>query len=182
MVANRSPSLTGSRLTMAPFSSVWPCTRPPRTPPPARTGAERLYALDLLASILGDGRPSRLYRTVKDKMGLVLEISASDYTPMYPGHFDIWATVEPDKIEDAKSAILKIVEDAKTKKPTEEELARAKRKVYTNHVFAQMTSDGEAGNIGSDWFTAGDLDFSEHYSEKCSRSPPTTSCASPKNS
>ena len=124
-----------------------------------------LYALDLLASILGDGRPSRLYRTVKDKQGLVLEVSASDYTPNYMGHFDIWATVEPDKIEDAKAAILKIIEESKTQKPSDEELARAKRKVYTNHVFAQMTSDGEAGNLGSDWFSAGDLDFSEHYSE-----------------
>ena len=34
-----------------------------------------LYAMDLLASILGDGRSSRLYREVKDK-GLVTEISA----------------------------------------------------------------------------------------------------------
>jgi len=125
-----------------------------------------LYALDLLAAILGDGRSCRLYRDVKDKQELVLEIGAFNNTPMYTGYFAISATVEPAKLEQAQSAILKQIEQSKTIAPTEEELARAKRKVYTQHIFQQMTADGLAGSIGSDWFVAGDMDFSKHYAER----------------
>ncbi|HEY3323157.1 MAG TPA: pitrilysin family protein [Planctomycetota bacterium] len=125
-----------------------------------------LYALDVLASILGDGRSSRMYRIVKDKLGLVTEISVSDYTPMYAGHFDVSATVDSGKIEDAQNAILNVIEDAKGKKPSDEELDRAKRKVYTQRIFAQMTVDGEASTLGSDWQNTGDLDFAKHYADR----------------
>ena len=124
-----------------------------------------LYALDLLASILGDGRASRLYREVKEK-GLAFEISAGDYTPMYMGYFQVSATVDGEKIDAARAAILKVLEDAKTLKPSPEELARAKQKMKTARVMAQMTDDGLAEALGSDWFVAGDLDFSDRYVER----------------
>ncbi len=124
-----------------------------------------LYALDVLASIVGDGRASRLYQSVKDQQNLVYEISAFNYTPQYRGWFGITAQTDEDKLEGAQAAILKVIEEAKTKKPTDDELARAKRKVYTQHIMAKMTAEGLAGNLGSDWFTAGDLDFSETYTE-----------------
>ncbi|HYG76903.1 MAG TPA: pitrilysin family protein [Planctomycetota bacterium] len=125
-----------------------------------------LYALDLLANILGDGRSSRLYRTVKDKLNLAVEISGFNYTPQYPGYFAVAMTLEPEKIADAKAAVLKLIEEAKTKKPTDEEIARARRKVYTQRIFGQMTADGEAGNLGQDWLVAGDLDFSDRYAQR----------------
>jgi zinc protease len=124
-----------------------------------------LYALDVLASIAGDGRASRLYQSVKDQQNLVYEISAFNYTPQYKGYFGITAQTDDDKLAAAQAAIVKVLEEAKTKKPTDEELARAKRKVYTQHIMAKMTAEGLAGNLGSDWFTAGDMDFSETYSQ-----------------
>ena len=125
-----------------------------------------VYALDILADILGDGRTSRLYRELKDKQKLVLDISAFDYTPQFPGYFGIMATADEDKVDAAQAAILTVLEQSKTQAPTEEELARAKQKVYTQHVFAQMTMEGVAGDIGSGWFDGGDLDFSQHYTER----------------
>jgi len=125
-----------------------------------------LYALDLLASILGDGRSSRLYQALKDKQDLVLEISASHYTPQYPGYLAVFATAEPAKLENARAAILKSLEEALTKRPGDDELARAKRKIYTQHVFRQMTADGVAEDLGNDWQVAGDLDFSARYAER----------------
>jgi zinc protease len=125
-----------------------------------------LYALDLLANILGDGRASRLYQNVKDKQKLVLDISAFDYTPMYPGYFGVMATAEEQKVDAAKNEILKVLESIKTTPPSADELARAKRKAFTQHVFTQMTVEGLAEDIGSGWFQAGDLDFSAHYTER----------------
>ncbi len=134
--------------------------------PSVSTRDKDMYALDLLANIIGDGRASRLYQEVKDKQKLVVDIGAYDYTPMYAGYFGVMATAEDDKVDAARDAILKVIEATKTTPPTPEELARAKRKMYTSHVFAQMTVEGLAEDIGSGWFTAGDLDFSAHYTER----------------
>lgn len=122
-----------------------------------------LYALDVLAGILGDGRSSRLHRMVKDQAQLVHEIEAYSYTPMYPGVFTISATVDKPKIQTARRLILSIIENARKKKPTKQEIERAKRKVVTEHVFEQMTVEGVARSLGTDWFVAGDLDFSRTY-------------------
>ena len=42
-------------------------------------------ALDLLSTILGEGRSSRLYRKVREEAGLAFGISAFSYTPGDPG-------------------------------------------------------------------------------------------------
>ncbi|MBI3832071.1 MAG: insulinase family protein [Planctomycetes bacterium] len=122
-----------------------------------------LYALDVLASILGDGRSSRLYRTVKDEKQLALEISAWNYTPQYKGTFAVSITTEEEKIPEARKAALDVLKQIEALPPTKEELDRAKRKVQANHVFSQMTAEGVAEALGSDWFVSGDLDFSQTY-------------------
>ena len=43
-------------------------------------------ALDLLSTILGDGRSSRLYRRVREEAGLAFGVSAFSYTPGAPGN------------------------------------------------------------------------------------------------
>ena len=54
-------------------------------------------ALDLLSTILGEGRSSRLYRRVREQSGLAFSISAFSYTPGDPGLFGVDATVDPSK-------------------------------------------------------------------------------------
>lgn len=122
-----------------------------------------LCALDVLASILGDGRSSRLYREVKDKLNLVVDIQAYSYTPRYPGEFTVSANTDAEKLAAARNAILNVLEAARKEPPAPEELARAKRKVHARKVFAEMTADGIADALGSNWLDAGDLDFSETY-------------------
>lgn len=124
-----------------------------------------LYALDVLASILGDGRSSRLYKKVQHELNLALEIGCYSYTPQYPGAFTVYATVEAKQLEQARAAVLAVLEECKTRQPTLEELTRAKRKVQAQRVFAQMNAEGVAEALGSDWLVAGDMDFSQTYEE-----------------
>lgn len=124
-----------------------------------------LYALDVLASILGDGRASRLYKSVLDEQQLVHEIEAYNYTPMYTGYFFVSAAADEKDLPKAETAVRAVLEAATREKPSAEELERAKRKVKTQHVFEQMTVDGVASGLGSDWLVAGDLDFSQTYVE-----------------
>jgi len=125
-----------------------------------------VYALDLLATIAGDGRTSRLYREMKDKQQLVLDVAAFNYTPMYTGYFAVTAQADESKLEEAKKIALAVLEGFKTTPPTAEELARAKRKVRAQHIKGQMTAEGLAERIGSDWLVCGDMDFSARYTDR----------------
>src|SRR4029453_5504818 len=69
--------------------------------------------LDLLSTILGDGRRSRLYRRVREEAGLVFSIAAFSYTPGDPGLFGIDATLDPKKREVAEQLVLRIIDEVK---------------------------------------------------------------------
>lgn len=125
-----------------------------------------VYALDLLATIAGDGRTSRLYIEMKDKQQLVLDVGAFNNTPLYAGYFAVTAQADEGKLDTAKKVALAVLEGFKTTPPTADELARAKRKIRAQHIKGQMTAEGLAERIGSDWLICGDLDFSERYTNR----------------
>src|SRR5213080_2083116 len=81
-------------------------------------------AIDLLSTILGDGRSSRLYRRVREEAGLAYRISAFSYTPGDPGLFGIDATLDPKKRDAAEQLALRIVDEAKSIGVTADELAK----------------------------------------------------------
>ena len=120
-------------------------------------------ALDLLATILGEGRSSRLYRRVREEAGLAFSISSFSYTPGDPGLFGIDATVDPKKREAAEQLALRIVDEVKNAGVTTEELAKAKKIMLSHHLGTLTTMRGQASDIGSNWLLTRDLNFSRHY-------------------
>src|SRR5881396_2364263 len=70
-------------------------------------------ALDLLSTILGEGRSSRLYRHVREQAGLAFSVSAFSYTPGDPGLLGVDATVDPKKRDDTEKLILQIIAEVK---------------------------------------------------------------------
>src|SRR5437868_942307 len=120
-------------------------------------------ALDLLSTILGEGRSSRLYRRVREDAGLAFRISAFSYTPGDPGLFGIDATVDPKKREAAEQLALRIVDELKQGGVTTEELGKAKKITLSHHLGALTTMRGQASDIGSNWLLTRDLNFSRHY-------------------
>src|SRR6266487_3194341 len=120
-------------------------------------------ALDLLSTILGDGRSSRLYRRVREEAGLAFSISAFSYTPGDPGLFGIDATVDPKKRDGAEQLALRIVDEIKQTGVTAEELAKARKITLSHHLGALTTMRGQASDIGSNWLLTRDLNFSRHY-------------------
>src|SRR2546423_6296314 len=81
--------------------------------------------LDVLATLLGSGRSSRLYQQVREKQGLVASVDAWTYTPGNAGLFGMSAVVEPDKFDAARHAMLAEVERMKMSLMTTEELTKA---------------------------------------------------------
>lgn len=120
-------------------------------------------ALDLLSTILGDGRSSRLYRRVREEAGLAFGVSAFSYTPGDPGLLGIDATVEPAKREATQELVLKIVAEIKEAGVTAEELAKAKKISLSHHLGSLTTMRGQASDLGSNWFLTRNLNFTREY-------------------
>ena len=120
-------------------------------------------ALDLLSTILGDGRSSRLYRRVREEAGLAYRISAFSYTPGDPGLFGIDATLDPKKREAAEQLVLRILDEVKQAGVTTEELMKAKKISLSHHLGALTTMRGQASDIGSNWLLTRNLNFSRDY-------------------
>src|SRR4051812_21100261 len=120
-------------------------------------------ALDLLSTILGDGRSSRLYRQLREETGLAYGVSAFSYTPGDPGLLGIDATVEPEHRDAARDLILKIVAEIIAGGVTSDELAKAKKISLSHHLGALTTMRGQASDLGSNWFLTRNLNFTRDY-------------------
>jgi zinc protease len=120
-------------------------------------------ALDLLSTILGDGRSSRLYRRVREEAGLAFGVSAFSYTPGDPGLLGIDATVDPAKREATQELVLEIVEEIKQAGVTSDELDKAKKISLSHHLGSLTTMRGQASDLGSNWFLTRNLNFTRDY-------------------
>lgn len=112
--------------------------------------------LDVLSSLLSNGASSRLNRVLKEEKRLVHTISASAFTPKGPGMFEVFATLDSEKIGDAIYNILQELANLQQGLVHPEELERAKVAVEKGFVEAMETMDGEADKLGSFEFMFGD--------------------------
>ncbi|MFA5088945.1 MAG: pitrilysin family protein, partial [Candidatus Omnitrophota bacterium] len=124
-----------------------------------------LYALDVLAAILGRGRTSRLFKTIVEKQKLTHTISASNFTPMDKGLFEIEATLDEGKLEEAIRAIKAQIELVKKQKVSVQELEKTKRQVFHNFVLGQQTPGDVAYQAAINEAFVGDYDFDKKYIE-----------------
>ena len=120
-------------------------------------------ALDLLSTILGDGRSSRLYRRVREEAGLAFGISAFSYTPGDPGLLGVDATVDPKKRNAAEQLVMQIVDEVRQSGVTAEEVTKAKKILLSHHLDSLTTMRGQASDIGSNWLLTRNLNFSRDY-------------------
>ena len=119
--------------------------------------------LDVLATLLGSGRSSRLYQQVREKAGLAQAVEAWTYNPGNSGLFGISAVLEADKFAAAGAAILAETERMKAQPVSPEELTKAVKQFTAGTLAARKTMQGQAQDLGGNWLVAHDLNFSERY-------------------
>lgn len=129
-------------------------------------------ALDILASVLGTGRSSRLFREVREKKGLVNSVDAWTYAPGELGLFGMSAVVTPAMFEKATTAMLEEVEKIKTEPVPVKELNKVIKQFIVGTLATRKTMQGQAQNLGSNWLAAGNLNFSERYLAAAKRVTP----------
>ncbi len=108
-----------------------------------------VYALDVLAVILGGSESSTLYRNLKEKEEIVTGIGAGFSQYAHDGLFIINATFTPDKNElDIEQEIYTLINKVKAGEITKEEVAKAKTILRTNTEYQRQTTSNVAEELG----------------------------------
>ncbi|MCX7017621.1 MAG: pitrilysin family protein [bacterium] len=133
-------------------------------PAPAIREFDDMLALDVAATILGEGRSSRLYRALKEDMRLVNLVAAGFPTHRQESIFYVGMTLERGKLDAARTETLRLVRNmAGNAPPTEAELAKAKRIIRNSYCFATETNTGQSGVLGYYQTLMGSADFVDKY-------------------
>jgi len=172
MVLPREPRQTGPRevieeasIQLGFFHYAWhiPDVRHPDMP-----------ALDILASLLGSGRSSRLFREVREKKGVVTSADAWTYCAADQGLFGMSGVVDADKFTSAREAMLLEIERVKNQPIPVEEVAKVIKQFVAGTLATRKTMQGQAQDLGSNWIAANDLNFSERYLAAAKKITPAT--------
>ncbi len=129
-------------------------------------------ALDVLATVLGGGRSSRLYQNVREKKGVVNSADAWTYTPTDMGIFGISAVVDADKFDAAREALLAELDQIRTQPVPAAELEKVVKQFVAATLATRKTMQGQAQTLGGSWSNANDLGFAERHVESVKRVTP----------
>jgi zinc protease len=108
-----------------------------------------VYALDLVTTVLGQGRASRLVQSVRERLGLVSGIGASFYLQHDAGMISVTARTGTARYAEVERAVLAEVERLNQDLVSEEEFARALTAVEAEHAFSRETAEGVAYGLGT---------------------------------
>lgn len=127
------------------------------TPP-----APDVYAVDLLVSVLGRGRASRLCQALRERRRLVSSVGASFYTQRDAGTIMVTARTTPRQRREIEGAVLVELERLSSELVGTDEMARALTAVEAGHAFERETAEGVAYAYGAAE-TVWTLDFELTY-------------------
>ena len=120
-------------------------------------------ALDVLSTLLGNGRSSRLYQQVREKKALVHSADAWIYSPGNTGLIGLSAAVDADKFLPACDAMLAEIAKLREELVPATELAKVIKQFVAGMLASRKTMTGQAQDLGANWNAASDLNFSERY-------------------
>ena len=102
--------------------------------------------LDLIGAILGDGRSSRLYRSLVYEARSAREVRVYHHPQEIAGEFMVQVTANPGHtLEELEREVIGQIEDISGGGVSERELERAKNRVQSSHVFQLERFGGFGG-------------------------------------
>lgn len=106
------------------------------------------YALDVLATMLGEGRSSRLNQSLREDKQLVFNISSNFLSQKANGLFIIDAIYQPNRIPEATNAIMDEIRRFSLAEVSDTELAKAKRMLKSSFILDNQTYADQANTLG----------------------------------
>lgn len=121
------------------------------------------YALDVLATILGEGRSSVLNQVLKEKKRLTFSVEAGNSTMKDDGIFYITTNFVPDKCKSVQDAIFAEIEKIQHNGVTDEQLQLAKNIIERDTYYARESITNIATEIGYTIALTNDIKFYDTY-------------------
>ncbi len=117
--------------------------------------------LDFLASLLSDGRASRLYRAIRER-GLAAHVSAGNHTPTDLGVFVLHAESNPEKSAVALGTMWAELSAIGSNEICTGELERVRNQFESHWARRLETSQGRATHL-AEWEAMGGWNLGEQY-------------------
>lgn len=144
-----------STLTQARLTLTWRV--------PGLVEVDDTYALDVLASVLGRGRTSRLVSDLREDRKLVSSIGCSNMTLAYQGAFMVSAKLDPEHLDTVEQAIADHIQAVIDTPVSPAELRRVQTQVANRFIFANETPSDRAGLYGFYHTLTGNIADGLHY-------------------
>lgn len=123
------------------------------------------YALDVLATILGDGRSSKLYQAVKEQKQLAYSISAGHASMKDDSILYIRANFIPTNKDKVKKAIFDELNKIRNGNIDEQEIATAKSIIERDTFYSRESTSNIANELGYTTLVYGDSKYYDEYIE-----------------
>ena len=102
--------------------------------------------LEILSTVLGDGKSSRLYRSLVYEKQIAHDVGVSHHAQEIAGEFHILATANPGHtLEEIEEELNEELARIGRQPPTEKEIARAKNRIESHHVLQLEPIGGFGG-------------------------------------
>lgn len=121
------------------------------------------YALDVLSTILGSGRTSKLYQSLKEQKQIVNSVGAYNSTMRDDGMFVVKSTFLPQNLETVEEAVYAEIEKIKQYGITEVELNTAKKMIESDTYYARESVSNIATEMGYLYTLTGGTKYYEDY-------------------
>ncbi|MDC0832360.1 Mitochondrial processing peptidase-like protein [Geitlerinema sp. FC II] len=139
---------------------------------PGLNQLDETHALDILGTILGQGRTARLIRDLREERGLVTRIGAGNLSYRMQGVFQISAQLPTENLEEVEAAIVRHIEDLHAKPVLDSEIDRIRTQVANRFVFGNERPSDRANLYGYFQALIGDLEPAIVYPETVRRLTP----------
>lgn len=121
------------------------------------------YALDVLATILGEGRSSVFYQGIKDKLQLAYSIGAANSGMKEDGIFYISANFSPEKLPKLEENIFQEIDKIKKDGVTQAQVSLAKNLIERDTYYERESISNIAQEIGYVMTTTNDIGIYDNY-------------------
>lgn len=119
---------------------------------------DKLYdATQILNTILGGSMSSRLFQTVREKLGLAYTVYSYVATYAETGALSVYAGVNSDKYMQSVEAIFDCIEEIRRKNISEEEFLRGKEQLIASSIFAQESTSSQMLLFGKELIYSGNV-------------------------
>ncbi len=134
---------------------------------PSMKRYERLCdATQIMNAVLGGSMSSRLFQTVREKLGLAYTVYSYVTTYEKSGALTVYAGVNAKNFEQSAEAIFKCIDGLKKKDLSEDEFKRGKEQLLSSQIFAQESTSSQMLLYGKELIYSGKVyDFEKRVAQ-----------------